>query len=190
MRLGPPRSGTAVGQGSPDADQTAGGFYRRMTLAGLGTAGRTLRVRRGDRPRDSPLGADLDRAANTHSYRSPRSSSLAGGPNQSMIIRFSNRVIRPRPLCGSRARRRIRHAIPERRDQVERRASEGSRGARPPQFDPDRYCGRNTVERGFGRLRQWRGVATRYDKYARTYLGGVLLAAIVTHARLGLRGIL
>jgi transposase len=27
----------------------------------------------------------------------------------------------------------------------------------------------NTVERGFNRLKQWRGIATRYDKYALTY---------------------
>jgi hypothetical protein len=45
------------------------------------------------------------------------------------------------------------------------------------------YGLRNTVERGFNRLKQWRGVATRYDKYALTYLGGVLLACAVIHAR-------
>ncbi|MCV7144747.1 IS5 family transposase, partial [Mycobacterium riyadhense] len=32
---------------------------------------------------------------------------------------------------------------------------------------------------------QWRGIATRYDKYALTYLGGVLLACSVIHARVG-----
>ena len=47
------------------------------------------------------------------------------------------------------------------------------------------YGLRNTVERGFNRLKQWRGVATRYDKYALTYLGGVLLACAVIHARVG-----
>ena len=80
-------------------------------------------------------------------------------------------------------RRRIRHTIPERRDQVERRRAKGSSGGRPPTFNPERYRGRNTVERGFGRFKQWRGIATRYDKYARTYLGGVLLAAIVILGR-------
>ena len=69
-------------------------------------------------------------------------------------------------------RRRIRHTIPERRDQVEHRRAKGSSGGRPPTFDPERYRERNTVERGFGRFKQWRGIATRYDKYARTYLGG------------------
>ena len=39
------------------------------------------------------------------------------------------------------------------------------------------------LERGFGRFKQWRGIATRYDKYARTYTGGVLLAATVILAR-------
>jgi transposase len=39
------------------------------------------------------------------------------------------------------------------------------------------------LERGFGRFKQWRGIATRYDKYARTYHGGVLLAATVILAR-------
>lgn len=81
--------------------------------------------------------------------------------------------------------RRVPHTIPERRDQVEHRRSKGSAGGRPPKFDADLYKQRNTVERGFGRFKQWRGIATRYDKYARTYLGGVLLAAIVIHARLG-----
>ncbi|WP_376778639.1 transposase, partial [Phytoactinopolyspora halotolerans] len=80
-------------------------------------------------------------------------------------------------------RRRVGHTIPERRDQVERRKAKGSAGGRPPSFDPERYKLRNTVERGFGRFKQWRGIATRYDKYARTYHGGVLLAATIILAR-------
>ena len=80
--------------------------------------------------------------------------------------------------------RRIPHTIPERSDQVERRKAKGSAGGRPPAFDPDIYRHRNTVERGFNRLKQWRGIATRYDKYATTYLGGVLLASLITHHRI------
>jgi putative transposase len=78
-------------------------------------------------------------------------------------------------------RRRIRHTIPERSDQREYRASRGSRGGRPPSFDPACYAQRNTIERGIGRLKQWRGIATRYDKYAITFLGGLLLAATVQY---------
>ena len=56
-------------------------------------------------------------------------------------------------------------------------------GADHPRSTLSATSERNTVERGFGRFKQWRGIATRYDKYARTYLGGVLLAAIIILAR-------
>jgi transposase len=79
---------------------------------------------------------------------------------------------------------RIPHTIPERSDQIAHRKAKGSRGGRPPSFDPQIYRNRNTVERGFNRLKHWRGIATRYDKYALTYLGGVLLAAMITHHRI------
>ena len=71
-------------------------------------------------------------------------------------------------------RRGIKHTIPERDDQIARRKAKGSAGGRPPLFDAAIYKQRNTVERGFNRFKQWRGVATRYDKYALTFLGGVL----------------
>ena len=72
--------------------------------------------------------------------------------------------------------RRIAHTIPQRSDQVAHRQAKGSRGGRPPGFDSEAYKKRNVVERSYLRLKQWRGIATRYDKHARTYLGGVLLA--------------
>lgn len=79
--------------------------------------------------------------------------------------------------------RRIAHTIPERSDQIARRKDKGSRGGRPPGFDPEAYRKRNTVERGYSRLKQWRGIATRYDKHARTFLGGVLLATSVIYVK-------
>ena len=39
--------------------------------------------------------------------------------------------------------------------------------------------GRNTVERFFNRIKQWRALATRYDKHALVYRGGAVLAAIL-----------
>lgn len=57
---------------------------------------------------------------------------------------------------------------------VTRRAARGLR--------PVTYKGRNTVERFFNRIRQWRGLATRYDKHALVYRGGAVLAAIVLWA--------
>ena len=84
-------------------------------------------------------------------------------------------------------KRRIKHTIPERDDQITRRKAKGSAGGRPPSFDREIYKQRNTVERGFNRLKQWRGIATRYDKYALTFLGGVLLAASILRARTAIR---
>lgn len=63
-------------------------------------------------------------------------------------------------------RRGIAHAISERSDQVRNRARRGSGGGRPPVFDKQVYEHRNVVERCLGRLKQWRGIATRYDKTA------------------------
>ena len=87
---------------------------------------------------------------------------------------------------SSRANRRllrdrgIGHTIPEKNDQAANRRRRGSAGGRPPCFDPDRYARRNTVERGFCQLKQWRGLATRYDKHARNYAGALSLAALLT----------
>jgi transposase len=46
-------------------------------------------------------------------------------------------------------------------------------------FDPDAYKRRNLVERAFCRLKDFRRVATRYDRLACTYAAAVALAAIV-----------
>ena len=46
-------------------------------------------------------------------------------------------------------------------------------------FDKDAYKGRNIIERAFSHLKDWRRVATRYDKLARNFRSTVILAAIV-----------
>jgi len=80
-------------------------------------------------------------------------------------------------------RRRIPHTIPERNDQQAQRKAKGPAGGRPPTFRADLYRQRNVVERCFNRLKQWRGIATRYDKKAANYQGGVLLAALILWTR-------
>ena len=80
-------------------------------------------------------------------------------------------------------RRRITAVIPEKRDQIAARARRGSRGGRPPAFDAQAYRGRNVVERHFALAKQWRGLATRYDKLAITYRAAVTLCAIFTWLR-------
>jgi transposase len=75
-------------------------------------------------------------------------------------------------------RRGIIAVIPEPCDQIAHRKRRGPRGGRPPAFDAEDYKGRNVVERNFNDVKQWRGLATRYDKLALVYRGAAVLRAI------------
>jgi transposase len=96
---------------------------------------------------------------------------------------------RPDALLGDKAysskanrellrRKRVTAVIPQPSDQIAHRKRRGSAGGRPPTFDAVTYKGRNVVERSFNDHKQWRGLATRYDKLATTYRGAVVLRAI------------
>lgn len=71
-------------------------------------------------------------------------------------------------------KRGIKAVIPVKEDH---RRGWGRAGG-PPAFDARRCKERNTVERCFGKLRQFRAVATRYDKREFMYQGTVDLASI------------
>jgi transposase len=75
---------------------------------------------------------------------------------------------RPSPLPGVATKRRRPHDC-----------SGGHRrlGGQPVS-DPITYKGRNVIERSFNDHKQWRGIATRYDKLATVYRGAVVLRAI------------
>jgi transposase len=87
---------------------------------------------------------------------------------------YSSRAIRP--ICGPRG---VKAVIPEPSDQQGHRKRRGSRGGRPPAFDPLDYRNRNVVERRFCHLKQWRALATRYDKLAIVYRAAVVLNATI-----------
>lgn len=101
---------------------------------------------------------------------------------------------RPAALLGDKAyssranrellrARRIKTVIPQPSDQVAHRQRRGSAGGRPPDFDAETYRDRNVVERSFNDYKQWRALATRYDKLALTYRGGVVLRAVLIWLR-------
>ena len=79
------------------------------------------------------------------------------------------------PTCASVG---IKAVIPVKEDQTTHRRNRGSHGGRPPAFDAGHYKDRNTVERCFAKLKQFRAVATRYDKREFMYQGTVDLASI------------
>ncbi|MEV4113986.1 IS5 family transposase [Nonomuraea sp. NPDC049695] len=80
-------------------------------------------------------------------------------------------------------RRGIKAVIPERRDQIANRKRRGSRGGRPHAFDALTYKQRNLVERCIGKLKQWRAIATPFDKLASRYLAGVTIASLMLWLR-------
>lgn len=100
------------------------------------------------------------------------------------------RRTRPEAVLGDKAyssranrahlrKRGIAAVIPEPRDQQAHRKRRGSQGGRPPKLDPVKYRGRNVIERSYCRLKQWRGLATRYDKLAIMYRAAVVLNGVI-----------
>jgi len=79
--------------------------------------------------------------------------------------------------------RKITAIIPQKRDEIAARHRRGSARGRPPDFSETLHKQRNLVERSFALLKQWRGLATRYDKLAIVYRAAVVLSACITWTR-------
>jgi transposase len=73
---------------------------------------------------------------------------------------------------------------PSKSDQIAARKRRGRKGGRPPGPDVEACKGRNVVERSFALAKQWRALATRYDKLAITYRAAALLTACITWTRI------
>lgn len=50
-----------------------------------------------------------------------------------------------------------------------------------PCFSPVLYRGRNAIERMFGHLKDFRRIATRYDRFATNFLAAVCLTATISY---------
>jgi len=91
---------------------------------------------------------------------------------------YSSRAIR-----GHLRARGIKAVIPEPDDQKGHRQRRGSRGGRPVGLDAADYKNRNVIERRYCHIKQWRGLATRYDKHAVNYRAAVVLNAVIVWTR-------
>jgi putative transposase len=121
---------------------------------------------------DSPMFEGL-----MHQLRVPRAG--RGRPRTRPQAVLGDRAYSSRATRAHLRSRGICAVIPEQSTHSDHRRRRGSRGGRPFGFDAQKYKGRNVIERSFSTAKNWRGLATRYDKHARTYRGGVVLAAIM-----------
>ncbi|GFZ97123.1 transposase [Nesterenkonia alkaliphila] len=97
-------------------------------------------------------------------------------PDAVIVDKAHSNGVNRRMLRG----RGITAVIPLKSDEITARQRRGPAGGRPPSFDAETYKDRNVIERAFSLFKQWRALATRYDKLATVYRGGVVLAAILT----------
>ena len=65
------------------------------------------------------------------------------------------------------------------RSGAEREGHHAPRVGRRTTFDRETYARCNVVERCVNRLKQWRGIATRYEKRAANYRDMVVIASLM-----------
>ena len=104
-------------------------------------------------------------AGNVHDLEGARSL-LAMGHRPSRVL--ADRAYDARSLREELAERRIKAVIPP-----------NPTRKHPHRYDKTAYKGRNVIERMFCRLKDFRRIATRYDRLARNFLASVCLVAAI-----------
>jgi transposase len=89
----------------------------------------------------------------------------ADGPEPKVLI--ADRGYDANAIRGAMEARGVTPIIPARRNRKV-----------PIPIDGNIYALRNRIERCFNKLKNWRRLATRYDKTADSYLGFVLIASV------------
>jgi putative transposase len=111
---------------------------------------------------------------------------LIGSPGQRHDIAFAHELV-----DGLEAEATIADKGYDADDLCDRLAETGTDVVIPPKrnrkvqrpYDPQLYRERNLIERFFNKLKQFRRVATRYDKLLANFMGFVKLAAIAIWLR-------
>ncbi|MFF2013889.1 IS5 family transposase [Streptomyces sp. NPDC058195] len=164
-------------KGAPDDEpddhaigRSRGGLTTKIHLAADGRCRPLAFVLTAGKAGDAPAFTDV-----MARLRVPRP---RGRPRTRPDVVLADKAYSSRAIRSHLRRRGIRTVIPERADQQANRRQRGQAGGRPPSFDRKAYKQRNTVERCINRLKQWRGIATRYEKTATNYLAGLHIAGI------------
>ncbi len=180
-----PQKGAPAGDELEDTARTTAGQALGRSRGGLTTKvhlacdGRVLPlavvITPGDVNDSTVFDAVLD------AVRVPRTG--VGRPRRRPDAVIADKAHSSRAIRQTLRRRGIQVVIPERANQKANRVRRGQAGGRPPAFDRDLYKARNVVERCFNRLKQFRAIATRFDKLAARYRAGLHLAALILWLR-------
>ncbi|MGW4675297.1 IS5 family transposase [Streptomyces sp. NPDC004324] len=172
----PRRPAGGGGAGGEGLGRSRGGFTSKIHLSAHGRCRELSLIvtpgQRGDCTQFAPV---------LEKIRVPRP--RAGRPRKKPDSVAADKAYSSGPCRPYLLRRGIRHTIPEKADGQAARMRKGSRGGRPPGFDEERYKKRNTVERAVNRLKNFRAVATWYDKRGYVFLGTVSAAVVIVWLR-------
>ncbi|MFD9653452.1 transposase [Streptomyces mirabilis] len=116
------------------------------------------------------------------SGRSGRGCPSAGCPKETSCWPPSISQCRSKAIRTWLRERGIAHTMPLRADQIRNRLRRGRHGGRPLGFNETVYRRRNVVERCFNRLKQWRGITTRYDKTTQSFEAAITRDSLLMRA--------